>query len=137
MKMILAMALTGILTVAPVFIVASRHFDGIFTDNTYVKSLNYDQSRIAAAKSTVVWSKPLCGGGFCEMTLSVSPEPDNASLSLRIFRPALNGDVEHTLEYNNNLWRVKFAPEGSGWYIRRLDYMLYGVVASSEDSFYF
>ncbi len=136
MKTTLIMVLIGVLTVAPLIIIGAKHFDGTFTDNTYLKSLQYDQARKVSAESQVAWGEPACEGGECTAALSVTPAPDNASLSLRIFRPTANGDIKHTLEYGNNLWTVKFTPQGGGWYVLRLDYTVGGVMADAEHSVY-
>ena len=137
MKSTFVMIIIGILVIVPVLIVATRYFDGAFTDNTYTRSLNYDQSRNAAAKSSVIWSKPECSNGVCTMMLSVIPLPDNNSLSLRISHPTRSKEINYTLDYSLNQWNVTFSPDSSGWYIRRLDYTLYGTATGFEDSFYY
>ena len=136
MKITLIIAFIGILMIAPIIIVGSRYFDGTIADNTYIRSLQYDQSRAVMGGSSIIWSEPECGSGSCIMTFSITPAPDNGSVSLRIFRPALGGDIEHTVYYDNDRWTVKFSPDSDGWYIHRLDYTLNGVMTGAESSFY-
>ena len=128
MRLLLIAVLLACVTVIPIIVVGAKNADGVYAENTYNKSLDYDKGK--KAKTVIDWTEPECQGEVCSIVIPVNDLPD--SLTVRVFRPTVAGEL--VLEQRDA--HVNFRNTGEGWYIVKLDYEKDGVLVSDEKSFY-